>query len=110
MKEILILGAGAMGSAFAFPCADNGHKVCLVGTHLEDNFIDKDISLRDYLNEIRVYLIRVYLMLLAWNTVYLMLLALNTVYLMLLVLNTLYLMLIALHTVALMLIALMHSN
>ena len=40
MKNILILGAGAMGSAFAFPCADNGHKVCLVGTHLEDNFID----------------------------------------------------------------------
>ena len=40
MENILILGAGAMGSAFAFPCADNGHKVCLVGTHLEDNFID----------------------------------------------------------------------
>ena len=40
MKNILILGAGAMGSAFAFPCADNGHAVSLIGTHLEDEFID----------------------------------------------------------------------
>ena len=29
-----------MGSAFAFPCLDNGHTVFLVGTHLEDKFID----------------------------------------------------------------------
>ena len=40
MGNILILGAGAMGSAFAFPCLDNGHTVFLVGTHLEDKFID----------------------------------------------------------------------
>ena len=39
MAKILILGAGAMGSAFAFPCVDNGHDVSLVGTHLEDKFI-----------------------------------------------------------------------
>jgi len=41
MKKILILGAGAMGSAFAFPCADNGHKVSLIGTHLENEFINE---------------------------------------------------------------------
>ena len=29
MKKILIIGAGAMGSAFAFPCIDNKHKVTL---------------------------------------------------------------------------------
>ena len=40
MEKILILGAGAMGSAFAFPCADNGHQVSLIGTHLENEFIN----------------------------------------------------------------------
>lgn len=40
MANITILGAGAMGSAFTFPCIDRGHVVSLVGTHLEDNFID----------------------------------------------------------------------
>ena len=29
MKKILIIGAGAMGSAFTFPCTDNNHKVTL---------------------------------------------------------------------------------
>jgi len=29
MKKILILGAGAMGSAFTIPCIDNNHKVVL---------------------------------------------------------------------------------
>ncbi|NCU71011.1 MAG: glycerol-3-phosphate dehydrogenase [Candidatus Fonsibacter lacus] len=40
MAKILILGAGSMSTAFAFPCSDNNHKVSIVGTHLEDNFID----------------------------------------------------------------------
>jgi len=40
MAKILILGAGSMSSAFAFPCSDNNHEVSIVGTHLEDNFID----------------------------------------------------------------------
>ncbi len=35
MAEILILGAGAMGSAFCFPAADAGNSVRLVGTHLD---------------------------------------------------------------------------
>ena len=41
MARILILGAGSMGTAFSFPCSDNGHSVSIVGTHLEDDFIDK---------------------------------------------------------------------
>ena len=27
MKKILIIGGGAMGSAFSIPCLDNNHKV-----------------------------------------------------------------------------------
>ena len=41
MSKIVIIGAGAMGSAFAFPCLDNNHDVSIIGTHLEDTFIDK---------------------------------------------------------------------
>ena len=36
MKKILIIGAGAMGSAFSLPCVENRNKVTLVGTFLED--------------------------------------------------------------------------
>ncbi len=39
MKKITILGAGAMGSAFTFPCVDNNNEVTLVGTHLENELI-----------------------------------------------------------------------
>jgi len=49
MKKILILGAGAMGSAFTVPCVENNHDVVLVGTHLEDNTIDQIIQ-NDYLH------------------------------------------------------------
>ena len=41
MSKILIIGAGAMGSAFAIPCLDNNHDVSIIGTHLENDFIDK---------------------------------------------------------------------
>ena len=41
MSKILIIGAGAMGSAFALPCLDNNHDINIVGTHLENNFIDE---------------------------------------------------------------------
>ena len=41
MGNILILGAGSMGTAFSFPCSDNGHSVSIVGTHLENDFIDQ---------------------------------------------------------------------
>ena len=40
MSKIVIIGAGAMGTAFALPCLDNNHDVNIVGTHLENNFID----------------------------------------------------------------------
>jgi len=41
MAKILILGAGAMGTAFAYPCSDNKHDVNIVGTHLEDKAIEE---------------------------------------------------------------------
>jgi glycerol-3-phosphate dehydrogenase (NAD(P)+) len=40
MAKIIIIGAGAMGSAFAVPCLDNNHDINIVGTHLENEFID----------------------------------------------------------------------
>ena len=39
MKKILVIGAGAMGSAFTVPCVDNNNEVTLVGTHLENELI-----------------------------------------------------------------------
>ena len=48
MANILILGAGSMGTAFSFPCSDNGHSVSIIGTHLENNFIDKINSTRKH--------------------------------------------------------------
>jgi len=40
MKKIVILGAGAMGSAFTVPCVENKNEVTLVGTHLEEHVIN----------------------------------------------------------------------
>ena len=40
MKKIIIIGAGAMGSAFAVPCLDNKNDITIVGTYLEDNLIE----------------------------------------------------------------------
>jgi glycerol-3-phosphate dehydrogenase (NAD(P)+) len=39
MAEVVILGAGMMGSAFSFPLVDAGHTVRLVGTHLDREWI-----------------------------------------------------------------------
>ncbi|NUO49392.1 MAG: glycerol-3-phosphate dehydrogenase [Polyangiaceae bacterium] len=39
MTSIVILGAGMMGTALAFPLADNLHDVRLVGTHLDDEIV-----------------------------------------------------------------------
>ena len=41
MSKIVIIGAGAMGSAFSFPCIDNNHDTNIVGTHLENEFVEK---------------------------------------------------------------------
>ena len=40
MKKIVIIGAGAMGSAFAVPCIENKNDVTIVGTHLENELIN----------------------------------------------------------------------
>ena len=49
MSKIVIIGAGAMGSAFALPCLDNNHDINIIGTHLENNFIDQ-LKKNDYLH------------------------------------------------------------
>ena len=40
MARLVILGAGMMGSAFAWPLVDAGHTVRLVGTHLDGAIIE----------------------------------------------------------------------
>jgi glycerol-3-phosphate dehydrogenase (NAD(P)+) len=40
LADVVILGAGVMGSAMAVPLADNGHDVRLVGTHLDREIIE----------------------------------------------------------------------
>ena len=46
MANILILGAGAIGTAFSIPCSDKNNSVAIIGTHLESNFIDQINSKR----------------------------------------------------------------
>lgn len=41
MANIVILGAGMMGTAISTPLADNGHRLHLVGTHLDTDFIEE---------------------------------------------------------------------
>ena len=41
MANIVILGAGVMGSAFSTPLIDNNHTVSLVGTHLDSDIIEE---------------------------------------------------------------------
>ena len=48
MSNILILGAGSMGTAFAFPCSENKHSVVIVGSHLEDEFINNINKTRNH--------------------------------------------------------------
>ena len=40
MAIVTIVGSGMMGSALAFPAAENGHEVRLVGTHLDREIIE----------------------------------------------------------------------
>ena len=40
MTTVCVLGSGIMATALAFPLADNGHEVRLVGTHLDREIID----------------------------------------------------------------------
>ncbi len=41
MAKITIVGAGSMGSAFTVPCIENKNDTVLVGTHLENDLIEK---------------------------------------------------------------------
>mgnify|MGYP002512681065 CR=1 FL=1 len=43
-KVITIIGSGMMGSALAFPAAENGHEVRLVGSPLDSEIIDACIA------------------------------------------------------------------
>ena len=56
MKKIIIIGAGAMGSAFAVPCLENKNDVTLIGTHLEDNIINEIKSNNNYHPALKVEL------------------------------------------------------
>ena len=40
MTKIIILGAGAMSTAFSFPCNENKHQILIVGSSLDDKLID----------------------------------------------------------------------
>ena len=40
MAVVTILGAGVMGSAMSLPASDRGHRIRLVGTHLDREIID----------------------------------------------------------------------
>jgi glycerol-3-phosphate dehydrogenase (NAD(P)+) len=40
VTDVAIVGAGMMGTATAYPLADNGHAVRLVGTHLDGEIIE----------------------------------------------------------------------
>ncbi len=39
MATVTVIGAGMMGAALCWPLADNGHRVRLVGTPLDDDAI-----------------------------------------------------------------------
>ena len=56
MKKIVILGAGAMGSAFTVPCVDNNNDVTLVGTHLEEQVIN-NINDNNNLHEVLKFIL-----------------------------------------------------
>ena len=45
MKKILIIGGGAMGSAFSIPCLDNNNNVTITEPHSE--LFIKKLSSRD---------------------------------------------------------------
>ena len=40
MAKVVIIGAGMMGSALAFPARENGNEVALVGTPLDREIIE----------------------------------------------------------------------
>jgi len=55
MSEVVILGAGVMGSAMSMPLADNGHRVRLVGTHRDSDIIES-VNRNHYHPRLKVHL------------------------------------------------------
>ncbi len=55
MSKVVIIGAGAMGTAFAVPCIDNNHDTNILGTHLENNFIDNNRKWCKTVNTFKLY-------------------------------------------------------
>ena len=51
MKKILIIGGGAMGSAFSVPCAENNNDVTIIGSVLENDFISSIKSNKAYMEK-----------------------------------------------------------
>jgi len=56
MSKIVIIGAGAMGSAFSLPCIDNNHDTNIIGTHLENEFVDQLKSNKNLHPALNVYI------------------------------------------------------
>ena len=56
MAKIVIIGAGAMGTAFSLPCIDNNHDTCIIGTHLENEFIDKLRNKKNFHSGLGIYI------------------------------------------------------
>ena len=48
MKKVLIIGAGAMGTAFSFPLLDNNHKVTLTEPYSKD-LLNKLITKKNFI-------------------------------------------------------------
>ena len=57
MSKIIIIGAGAMGSAFSLPCLDNNHDVSIIGTHLENEFSKYKTYLKTYIHGFKINLV-----------------------------------------------------
>ena len=55
MANILIIGAGAMGSAFAFPCIDNKHKVTLCEPY-SNSLVKKILSKKNFHPNLKLHL------------------------------------------------------
>ncbi len=39
MANIIIIGAGAMSSAFSLPCSENNHQTLIIGSNFDDELI-----------------------------------------------------------------------
>jgi len=41
MANIIIIGAGAMSSAFSLPCSENDHQILIIGSNLDDELVSQ---------------------------------------------------------------------